>query len=149
MSDDEVADFLAETRKVQVATINRDGTPHLTTLFHAVHGGRIAFWTYAATQKVRNLERDPRLTCLVEAGEDYSVLRGVSMTGTAEIIRDAAAVRAVGFAVVRQMAGLPPDADESLLGAVGIAEIERQVAKRVAVLVTPLRTASWDHRKLA
>ena len=81
MSDREVADFLEDNLKVQVASIGRDGTPHLTTLFYVVLDGRIAFWTYGRSQKVRNLERDDRVSCLVEDGTDYFELRGVSVTG--------------------------------------------------------------------
>ena len=146
MSDDEVDAFLRGARKVQVATLGQDGTPHLTTLFHVVDDrGRIAFWTYARSQKIRNLERDPRISLLVEDGEDYFELRGVSVRGTAEVVRDLDPVREVGTAVALRMIGA--DTPEAL-GDVGVAEVERQAAKRVAVVVTPDHTASWDHRKL-
>ena len=142
MSDGEVADLLGSAAKVQVATLNPDGTPHLTTLFHVVRDGRIAFWTYAASQKVRNLERDPRITCLVEDGEDYFALRGVSVSGRAAILRYPDEVRSVGLAVAARMArGVE-------LGEAGRAEVARQATKRVAIVVTPHRTASWDHGKL-
>jgi PPOX class probable F420-dependent enzyme len=143
MSPQEVEAFLGAASKVQVATVNPDGSPHLTTLFHVVQDGRIAFWTYARSQKVRNLERDPRISCLVEDGQEYAELRGVSITGTAELVRDEDGVRAIGTAVADRMA------DGADLGELGAAEIERQVPKRVGVLVTPTRVASWDHRKLA
>jgi PPOX class probable F420-dependent enzyme len=142
MSDDEVSEFLAKGKKVQVATVNPDGSPHLTTLFYVLHEGRIAFWTYAKSQKVRNLQRDPRITCLVESGEDYFELRGVSVTGKAELVTDETGVRAVGSAVATRML------DGADLGDFGREEVERQVRKRVAVVVTPDRTASWDHRKM-
>ncbi len=141
MSEQEVEHFLGERMKVQVATVNRDGSPHLTTLFYVLHEGHIAFWTYASSQKIRNLERDPRITCLVEDGEDYFELRGVSVTGRADLIRDEDRIRAIGTAVATRMVG---GAD---LGAIGAAEVERQVRKRVAVLVTPGSVASWDHSK--
>ena len=127
MSDREVAGFLNDNLKVQVASIGRDGTPHLTTLFYVVLDGRIAFWTYARSQKIRNLERDPRISCLVEDGIDYFELRGVSMTGRAEIVR-------------------AKSLDE--LGDFGRATVEKQVTKRVAVVVHPDHVASWDHRKM-
>ncbi len=142
MSEQEVEHFLAERMKVQVATVNPDGSPHLTTLFYVLHEGHIVFWTYASSQKIRNLERDPRITCLVEDGEDYFELRGVSMTGRAELIRDEDRIRAIGTAVASRMAG---GAD---LGENGAAEVERQVRKWVAVLVTPASVASWDHSKM-
>jgi PPOX class probable F420-dependent enzyme len=142
MSDDEVADFLTRSTKVQVATVGGDGFPHLTTLFYVLRDGRIAFWTYARSQKIRNLERDPRVACLVEAGEEYFDLRGVSVRGTAEVVTDESEVREIGTAVVTAMARGADIGDD------GRAEVERQVRKRVAVVVVPERTASWDHRKL-
>lgn len=142
MSAEEVADFLASQRKVQVATIGPDGSPHLTTLFHVVQDGRIAFWTYARSQKIRNLERDPRVSCLVEAGADYFDLRGVSLRGRAELVTEPDGVRAIGTAVAARMV------DGADLGEAGRTEVERQVGKRVGVVVVPEHTASWDHRKM-
>jgi PPOX class probable F420-dependent enzyme len=143
MGPDEVAGFLRHAMKVQVATINRDGSPHLTTLFYVVHEGRIAFWTYASSQKIKNLERDPRITCLVEDGEDYLELRGVSISGRAELVTDPDLIREIGTAVADRMAG---GAD---LGDLGRDLVERQVSKRYAVIVEPETVASWDHRKMA
>ena len=142
MSPDEVESFLAGAMKLQVATVNPDGTPHLTTLFYVVQDGSIVFWTYASSQKIKNLERDPRLSALVEDGEDYFELRGVSISGTGKLVRDEAGIRKIGTAVAQRMVG---GAD---LGEIGEAEVERQVAKRVGVIVTPTKMASWDHRKM-
>ena len=88
MTAGEVAGFLAAARKLQLATINPDGTPHLVTMFYGLSGGEIVFWTYRASQKARNLARDPRVGCLVEDGEDYFELRGVQVTGEVERIDD-------------------------------------------------------------
>jgi PPOX class probable F420-dependent enzyme len=142
MSDGEVDDFLRGGTKVQVATIGPDGTPHLTTLFYVLADGRLAFWTYRSSQKVKNLERDPRIACLVESGDDYFELRGVSVRGRAELVRDEDGVRRIGSAVAQVMA-MGRD-----LGELGRAEVERQVAKRVGVVVHPEHIASWDHAKL-
>ena len=142
MTEAEVAEFLTDSKKVQVATVNPDGSPHLTTLFYVVEDGRIAFWTYGRSQKIKNLERDPRITCLVETGDDYFELRGVSVSGTAEIVTDEARIREIGTAVASRMV------DGADLGDLGRDEVERQVKKRVGVVVVPSRTASWDHRKM-
>ena len=88
LSDDEVQALLGENLKVQVASNGPDGVPHLTTLFYIVRDGKIAFWTYGRSQKILNLERDPRVSALVEDGTDYFELRGVSIKGKAEIVRD-------------------------------------------------------------
>jgi PPOX class probable F420-dependent enzyme len=142
MSPAEVDDFLAASMKVQVATVNPDGSPHLTTLFYVLHEGRIAFWTYASSQKIKNLQRDSRISCLVEDGTDYFELRGVSITGKAELVSDEERIREIGTAVATRMAaGMD-------LGDLGRDMVEKQVRKRWAVLVEPTKVASWDHRKM-
>jgi PPOX class probable F420-dependent enzyme len=145
MSADEVAAFLADHLKVQVASIGRAGVPHLTTLFYVLLDGRIAFWTYARSQKVRNLERDPRVSALVEDGTDYFELRGVSITGTAELVRDPERILQIGTAVAVRMVGAKSIDD---LGELGRDLVTKQAAKRIAVVVHPDHVASWDHRKL-
>ena len=145
MSDREIADFLEDNLKVQVASIGRDGTPHLTTLFYVVLDGRIAFWTYGRSQKIRNLERDDRVSCLVEDGTDYFELRGVSVTGRAEIVRDHDRILEIGSAVAVRMVGAKSMDD---LGDFGRSTVEKQATKRVAVVIHPDHVATWDHRKM-
>lgn len=142
MSQDEVDAFLAGNIKVQVASIGKDGTPHLTTLFYVVLDGRICFWTYATSQKIKNLERDARVSALVESGAAYEELAGVSIRGTAEIVRDTDGIRRIGTAVVNAMAGGED------LGDLGRDIVEHQVTKRVGVVITPDKVASWDHSKM-
>jgi len=142
MSEAEVETFLEGSTKVQVGTVGPDGAPHLTTLFYVLQDGALAFWTYASSQKVRNLERDPRITCLVETGTDYFELAGVSVRGIAEIVRDPDRIREIGGAVVAAMSG---GAD---LGDLGRDLVETQVPKRVGIVVTANRVASWDHSKM-
>ncbi len=142
--------FLAAHHKVQVATISADGSPHLTALFYVLEQGRLAFWTYARSQKVVNLRRDPRVTCLVEDGNDYVELRGVSIRGRARLVEDYEQVRDLGARVVRRMAaGAAGEGEPAELGELGDAVVEQQAHKRVGVVVEPLRVVSWDHAKLA
>ncbi len=138
MSDDEVAAFLEEARKLQLATINPDGTPHLVTMFYGLDEGRIAFWSYAKAQKVRNIERDPRVSCLVEAGADYNELRGILLYGQAERVDN---LMDIGMLVARRMT--PGVADELLLP-----YVEQTGRKRVAYVVERTKVVSWDHRRL-
>ena len=140
MTAGEAAAFLAESRKLQLATINQDGTPHLVTMFYVMLGGRIAFWTYRASQKARNLARDPRVTCLVETGEEYFDLRGVQVAGVARLVDDAAGVLEIGRGIAAVMAGMPGDQLEDY--------VAHTARKRVGFLVEPQRIISWDHRKL-
>lgn len=141
MTDEEVWRFLDEPHTLQVATINPDGAPHLVAMFYTVSDGRIAFWTYGRSQKVRNLERDPRATVLVESGRSYDELKGVQISGPATISDDADLLREVGESVYRRYYG---EVDDTVrLG------IDHAARKRVVVLVEPRRIVSWDHAKLA
>lgn len=135
MSQAELTAFLGSRRKVQVATLLADGSPHLTTLFYAMVDGRIAFWTYRRSQKAVNLRRDPRLTALVEEGESYDELRGAMIIGRADLVEDPPAVEQIALRI-----SMTPDANRERIAA--------QARKRVAVRVTQVRVTSWDHRKL-
>lgn len=145
MDDQEVAALLDENVKVQVASNGHDGVPHLSTLFYVVRDGLIAFWTYGRSQKIRNLERDPRMSALVEDGVDYFELRGVSIRGRAEIVRDPDEIFGIGSAVATRMVGAGSFEE---LGDLGRETVEKQVRKRVGVVVRPEHVATWDHRKL-
>ncbi|HEY7486922.1 MAG TPA: pyridoxamine 5'-phosphate oxidase family protein [Streptosporangiaceae bacterium] len=140
MTGEEVAALVAEQRKLQLGTVNPDGTPHLVTMFYAPVDGKIAFWTYKKSQKMRNIERDPRVTCLIETGEDYFELRGALIYGTAKVLTDQNEIRYVGAEVVRRMMDIE-DAEVAPF-------VEATGAKRYAIVVEPVRVASWDHRKM-
>lgn len=142
MSEAEITAFLGDGRSLQVATIGKDGAPHLTTVWYAVSEGRIMFETYGTSQKVVNLRRDARIALLVEDGLTYDQLRGVSINGRAEVV-DAEPRKSelMRFLFDRHFPGLSP-AD--------LAEMaERMGRKRVVIAVTPEHVMSWDHRKLA
>ena len=140
MTDAEAAEFLAHQRTLQLASIGPDGVPHLVPMWFKVIDGRIAMWTYAKSQKAANLRRDPRLTCMVEAGETYGELRGVTITGRAEIHDDYDTAYRIGEALYRRYQG-----DMSHASRAGV---EAEARKRVAVFIDPVRTVTWDHRKL-
>jgi PPOX class probable F420-dependent enzyme len=140
MREAEVAAFLEDQRTVICATVGPDGRPHLAALWYLPTGGRLDCWTYAASQKARNLERDPRATLLVEAGTAYQELRGVSLECDAELVRDPEQVLDIGAALaVRHGARPGPDLRAGLAA---------QAAKRVGIRFHPTRVSSWDHRKL-
>src|SRR6266699_2128900 len=103
-------------------------------------GDQIVCWTYAKSQKVRNLERDPRATLQVEAGNSYGELRGVMLECDVAIERDPERVLDVGIALATHHSGQPDEQTRT-----GIAQ---QAPKRVVLRFTPTRIASWDHRKL-
>ena len=141
MTDEEVWKLIEDRRSLQVATLNRDGSPHLTTLWFAVVEGEIVFETFAKSQKLVNLERDPRISVLLEDGSAYEELRGVSISGRAELHRDPGLLRRFAAEIIRRNR---PEVPEAALeqAAAGMA------AKRAAVVVKPEKIMTWDHRKL-
>jgi len=142
MSEDEVLAFLDEERTVTCATNGHDGFPHLMPLWYVVRENTIWAWTYAKSQKVRNIERDPRVTLQVEAGVEYHLLRGVMFRCEARIHRDTPVVAALGEEIFRRY-GNVEELDEGVR-----AMVAAQAPKRVALEFVEQSRVSWDHRKL-
>ena len=137
MSDDELSAFLAEQKVMTVATLGPTGRPHLMPLWYVPDGDTLIGWTYAKSQKAKNLEREPRATIQVEDGVEYAELRGVMMECDVTLDHDA---KPYGIALFRRYSGaLDHDVD---------ALVEKQAAKRVGLRFAPTRTISWDHSKL-
>lgn len=144
LDEAEQHDLLATARTLQVASLNPTGWPHLVPMWFCVDDdGLISFTTYGTSQKVRNLERDPRITVLVETGEAYNELRGISIDGEAEIVRDPA----VTFHTRALIAAKHEGAERPAAPAPGT-EFPSWASKRVTIRVRPVRTRSWDHRKM-
>jgi PPOX class probable F420-dependent enzyme len=141
MSEAELAAFLEEQRTVTCATIGPGGRPHLAALWYVPGPGRLDCWTYAASQKARNLERDPRATLLTEAGTAYEELRGASLECDTELVRDPGEVLDIGVALAARYRGLSPTPELR-------AALAPQAAKRVGIRFHLTRVSSWDHRKL-
>ncbi|MGI8439229.1 MAG: pyridoxamine 5'-phosphate oxidase family protein [Thermoleophilaceae bacterium] len=142
MPDEELDSFLAEERVVTVATIGPNGRPHLMPLWYVPEGTVLSGWTFARSQKAKNLERDPYATLQVEAGESYEELRGVMFECDVELDHDTERVTQVGVALFSRY-GASEEPDPAVREMV-----EKQAPKRVALRFTPTRTVTWDHRKL-
>lgn len=141
MTDAELHRFLQEERLVTVATIGPNGRPHLMPLYYVAEGAIVSAWTFAKSQKVKNLERKREATLQVEAGEHYQELRGAMLECDVEIVRDTAKVAKIGAAVARRQTGAPPGDDIPDF-------VLQQAPKRVGLVFRPTRVASFDHRKL-
>jgi PPOX class probable F420-dependent enzyme len=139
MSDEELRAFLADHRVVSVATIGPHGRPHVVPLWYTVEGTTLRGWTYAKSQKAKNLERDPRATLLVEDGELYHELKGVMMECDVEIERDPIKVATYGIALFERF--VPVDENVTSM-------VEGQAPKRIGLTFQPTRIVSWDHGKL-
>lgn len=143
LSAAEQRELLESERVAIVASNGPRGWPHQMPLWYVLREAEIWIYTYAKSQKVRNLERDPRATLLIETGHEYSELRGVMVEAEAEINRDHDLV----FEVAKQLTLRYADGLDSVEGDAAEA-LKAQARKRVAVRFVPVRTASWDHRKL-
>ena len=141
MSADEVKAFLEEERTMAIATIGRDGRPHVVAMWYAFLDDVPSFWTFGKSQKILNLRRDPRITCMVEAGDTYDQLRGVELVARAEIVEDADEI--LRFGILEFERYQATKVTEALLPIV-----QRTADKRVLVKIHTERVVSWDHRKL-
>jgi PPOX class probable F420-dependent enzyme len=141
MTDAEVAQYLDGRHTMNVASFNHDGTIHLVAMWYAMIDGDAVFWTFGKSQKILNLQRDPRVTCLVETGADYDHLMGVEIVGRAEVITDHDAIMEIGEAVYERYFGEVTEEIRPHVHATG--------AKRFGVRITSERVVSWDHNKLA
>jgi len=146
MTDAELRAFLDEQRIVQVATVGPHGRPHLMPLWYVVeeHAADplLRGWTFAKSQKARNLERDPRATISIDDGVQYQDLRGAMMECDVEVERDPAAVASYGMALFERYGPggeLAPEVREMVLA---------QAQKRIGLRFVPTRVVTWDHRKL-
>jgi PPOX class probable F420-dependent enzyme len=142
MGPEEVAAFLEEHRVVVCATNGARGWPHLMPLWYVVRDRELWAWTYAKSQKVRNLERDARATLQIETGEQYHELRGVMIEARTVIHRDHNLVFEFGTELFSRYGGEATGPDF-------LDVVRAQAAKRVALQFAPQRIATWDHRKIA
>ena len=143
LSPDEQAELLDAERIVIVSSIGPRGWPHSMPMWFTVRDGEIWIWTFAKSQKVKNLERDPRATLLIETGTEYTELRGMQIEAEAELMRDTPTVAEFGKDLtLRYAEGIDSIGDDAS------AALEAQAVKRVAIRFEAKRTATWDHRKL-
>jgi PPOX class probable F420-dependent enzyme len=142
MSDEELRAFLDEQMIVSCATLGPNGRPHLVPLWYVSDGAGLRGWTYAKSQKAKNLERDPRATLQVEDGVQYHELRGAMLECDVAVERDPARVADYGIALFTRYGGggeLAPEVRDA---------VEKQAPKRVGLRFVPTRVVSWDHAKL-
>jgi PPOX class probable F420-dependent enzyme len=147
MSDEELRDFVSEQKVMTVGTLGPSGRPHLMPLWYVPQAdGDLIGWTFAKSQKARNLERDPRATVQIEDGVEYQELRGAMFECDVTVERDAGEVAGYGIAIFERYAPRDPDGGE--LPQEVREMVEKQAPKRIGMRFHPTRTVTWDHRKL-
>jgi PPOX class probable F420-dependent enzyme len=140
MTEEELRVFVTDQMVMQCATVGPRGRPHLVPLWYVPDGIELLGWTYAKSQKARNLDRDPRATIGIEEGVSYEELRGVMFECDVELERDPSEVEQYGLLLFRRYADdLTPEIREM---------VAKQAQKRVGLRFVPSRVVSWDHRKL-
>lgn len=142
MTDAELDEFLADQKIVCVATVGPTGRPHLVPLWYVPADGALRGWTFAKSQKAKNLDRDPRATLQIEDGVRYDELRGAMLECDVEIEREPERVAEYGVDLFRRYGDgdeLPPEVD---------AMVRQQAQKRIGLTFVPTRVVTWDHRKL-
>jgi PPOX class probable F420-dependent enzyme len=131
--------FLSEPHKAALATIDKDGFPHVVAMGYRYKDGIIYMTSYGKAQKVLNVRRNPKVGVMVETGNLYSEYRGVMIRGNCEVIEDPQVVREtmglVGRSETARTAAIPSGAASS-------------APKRVVLKITPEKIATWDHTKL-
>jgi nitroimidazol reductase NimA-like FMN-containing flavoprotein (pyridoxamine 5'-phosphate oxidase superfamily) len=144
LSDEEIRSFLTSCRTIIICSNSARGFPHPMPMWFALDDdGAIRMTTFRKSQKVKNIQRDPRVTLLAEDGREYSKLRGVVLYGTCEIVDDIEVVKDTMVRITTGEAGGDPAALEGMKNSVAAA-----AQKRVCLLIRPERVVSWDHRKL-
>jgi PPOX class probable F420-dependent enzyme len=136
LTAEEQTAFLRANRKAALATLDRDGFPHITAMNYVLHDGAFYMTSYGKAQKVVNIRRDPKTAIMAETGSVYAELKGVMVRGFCEIIEDADAVNEV-FAWMAEQRGETRSPGAS-----------RSAPKRVVLKLVPQTTISWDHSKL-
>jgi PPOX class probable F420-dependent enzyme len=144
MGEEEARAFLRASKTIIINSNGPGGYPHPMPMWFAVDDdGTVRMTTFRKSQKVLNIRRDPRVSLLVESGEEYNQLRGVVIYGKAEVVDDPEVVKAT----LRKISGIATISDpKALAGAEAV--VANTAAKRVAILIRPEKTVSWDHRKL-
>lgn len=145
MTEDEIREYLTNSRTVILVTNGHRGHPHAVAMFYTVDDDlTVNMATYGRSQKIKNIERDPKVTLLIESGEKYEELRGLMIEGTAELVQDLDTTVRVMVEATATPDQPMPDADEL--------DHEIKVAmagKRLLIKVKPVRFVSWDHSKLS
>ncbi len=144
LTDEEIETFLSNPAlNCTLATMGRTGFPELTAMWFARIDGRFHFSTYAKSQKIKNLERNPKCAVLIEDGVDYAELRGYSVEGEGEVIFDPELAGDVMVAISRGRGTIGDDAPQEVLDI-----IRERARKRAVIRIEPVVVKSWDHRKL-
>ena len=138
LTADEQAAYLRANRKCALATLDKDGFPHVTAMNFVMWDGAFYMTSYGKAQKVVNIRRNPKTAMMIETGSAYAELKGVMVRGECQIIEGAEAVHQV-FAWSAEARG------ETYRRPAGASS---SAPKRVVLKIVPHKIVTWDHSKL-
>jgi nitroimidazol reductase NimA-like FMN-containing flavoprotein (pyridoxamine 5'-phosphate oxidase superfamily) len=145
LTQEEIEEFLKSSRTIILVSNGRNGFPHPMPMWYLQdEEGRILMTTFRKSQKIFNLKRDPRVTLLVESGDNYEELKSVLIEAEAEIIDDLETTIDTMFRLSVHRGEASPEQEEVMKDGLrkGVGR------KRVVMRFKPLSYVSWDHRKL-
>ncbi len=142
LTDAEQEKFLEDGWTLQVASVGHNGFPHLVAMWYVVIDGKIHFTTFGKSQKILNLRRNSKISCMLESGRGYAELQGMVIEGEAELLEDNDFTAKVMGLVGAKYNGIPAPMETS-------EQALKVASKRVVVKVNPVDIYSWDHKKLA
>lgn len=137
--------WLRDGHTMILSTLDRDGYPHSVAMWFVLIDGQICFSTYAKAQKTVNIERNPKVACLLEDGRTYDTLRGLMIRGTAAVDPDPELNGRIQLEIFKKYVAGPDAPVTPEMEAV----IRQRGRKRVALRITPHKYTSWDHGKTA
>jgi len=147
MTDEETWNFIHSQQTIQVSSNGPQGWPHLVPLWFALEGKTIVLESFTKAQKIVNLQRDNRITLMLEDGHDrYEKLQGVIIYGRAELIDGRVDFEEV---VKHHIQVLKRNNAMGLSDSDIEAAVRGMAAKKTSVLVKPEKVVSWNHQKLA
>jgi PPOX class probable F420-dependent enzyme len=137
LSDPLVRELLDARLVGVLATLRRDGAVDAVPMWYALEGDTLVLATGSRSQKVRNLEADPRATLVLHDSRPGYEVCGASIVGTVEILRGTSArahVELVHWRYLAQEAAT----DESVRAFLD--------SDDVALLLSPTGSVTWDER---
>jgi general stress protein 26 len=143
MSDDEAYEFLAAHKVGVLGTVGPRNVPHMVNVGYLVDDRRLVFTSFAAAQKVKNIERAGQASLLVEIAWPYNEVQGVLFSGPTTIVKDTDVV----IDITTRMKKLHAEMSGTTEGTPDI-DVAKYAPKRVAVYIEPERVLSWDHTRL-
>lgn len=139
MTDEERDRFLAEERTCRVATVRADGAPHVTPLWFAWDGSALWLTSIVRSQRWTDIERDGRVSVVVDGGIEFMELRGVEIQGRAEAVGE----------VPRTGEPAPElETPERLFADKYAGGVVHHDGRHAWLRVVPHKIVSWDFRKL-